>query len=246
MNDGGIRRFSTWRIVEHWVFTMIFTTLVLTGLSQKFYSLDISIWVIFHLGGIDYLRLVHRYAGIACLAVTALHAASAFVCISSRKWQPSMVITGKDFSDLIHNIKYYLGMESRPAMCDRYNYRQKFEYWGVLLSAFIMISTGLVLWFPIFFTRFLPGEVIPAAQVMHTNHGLLILLIIALWHIYNSIFSPEIFPIDSSMFTGYISKERMAREHPAELARIEGRKIEEIIDEYHAMEERQDVEGDIT
>jgi hypothetical protein len=49
----------------------------------------------------------------------------------------------------------------------------------------------------------------------------LIFLINALWHIINAVFSPEVFPLDTSIFTGYISRERMAREHPIELARIE-------------------------
>lgn len=150
-----------------------------------------------------------------------------------------MVITGKDFSDVIQNIRYYVGMKSRPALCDRYNYRQKFEYWGVLISAVIMIGTGLILWSPAFFARFLPGEVIPAAQVMHTNNGLLIFLIIALWHVYNAIFNPEIFPVDTSMFTGYISRERMVREHPIELAQNEHKGVDKILDECREMEEHQ-------
>jgi formate dehydrogenase subunit gamma len=241
-DDSRIRRFSGIRIAEHWIFMLTFVILVITGLSQKFYSLDVSMWLIIRAGGIDYIRLIHRYAGIVFLTVTMLHTVAAIVYVASKRWQPSMVITGKDFSDVIHNIRYYLGMESDPALCDRYNYRQKFEYWGVLISAFIMICTGLILWFPTFFTGFLPGEVIPAAQVTHTNHGLLIFLIIALWHIYNSIFSPEVFPIDSSIFTGYISRERMVREHPLELARIENKAINEIIDEYQDMEERQRLE----
>jgi formate dehydrogenase subunit gamma len=242
MDDSRIRRFGTFRIIEHLAFMLTFVVLVLTGLTQKFYSLDISIWVIFRLGGIDFVRLIHRYAGIVFLAVTSLHVITAIIGLAFKKWQPSMAITRKDFSDVIQNIRYYLGMRSRPALCDRYNYRQKFEYWGVLISAFIMIGTGLILWFPIFFTSFLPGEVIPAAQVMHTNHGLLIFLIIALWHIYNSIFSPEIFPIDTSIFTGYISRERMVREHPVELARIEHTTVDKILDEYEEMEDRERLE----
>jgi len=243
MDDGRIRRFSKLRIAEHWIFMLTFLILVTTGLSQKFYSLDISMWVIFHLGGIDYVRLIHRYAGIVFSAVTAVHVMTAILFISSKKWRPSMLISGKDFSDVIQNIKYYVGMRSRPALCDRYNYRQKFEYWGVLISAFIMTGTGIILWFPAFLTRFLPGEIIPASQVMHTNHGLLIFLIIALWHVYNAIFSPEIFPVDTSMFTGYISRERMIREHPMELARIEHKAADEILDEYFAMEEHQRLEA---
>jgi formate dehydrogenase gamma subunit len=242
MDDSRIRRFSVFRIAEHWVFLLTFMILVITGLSQKFYTLDISMWVILRLGGIDYARLTHRYAGIVLLSVTALHVIVAVIGIASRKWQPTMLINRKDFSDVVHNIRYYLGMENRQALCDRFNYRQKFEYWGVLISSFIMIGTGLVLWFPTFFTRFLPGEIIPAAQVTHTNHGLLIFLIIALWHIYNSIFSPEIFPIDTSIFTGYISRERMVREHPIELARIEHKTVDKIIEEYEEMEDREGVE----
>jgi len=242
MDDIRIRRFSKFRIAEHWIFMLTFVILVTTGLSQKFYSLDISMWVIFRLGGIDYVRLIHRYAGVLFLAVTVVHVMTAIVFIASKKWRPSMIITGKDFSDVIQNIKYYVGMRSRPALCDRYNYRQKFEYWGVLISAFIMIGTGLILWFPAFFSPILPGEIIPASQVMHTNHGLLIFLIIALWHVYNSIFSPEIFPVDTSMFTSYISRERMVREHPIELARIEHKAVDEMIDECRDMENQQSLD----
>ena len=62
---------------------------------------------------------------------------------------------------------------------------------------------------------------------MHSNEALVIVVLIAVWHIYNSIFSPEVFPLDTSILTGYISRERMVREHPVELERIEGTKTDE-------------------
>lgn len=227
-----IRRFSPFRIAEHWIHMITFSVLVLTGLSQKFYSLDISMWIIFHLGGIDYIRLIHRYTGVIFLVLTLLHITIGIIGVTLWKWKPTMVINKKDFSDAIHNIKYYLGIKDHPAICDRYSYRQKFEYWGVLISAIIMIFSGLVLWFPTFITHFLPGEIIPTAKVLHTNQALLIFVIIALWHVYNSIFSPEIFPLDKSIFTGYISRERMVLEHPIELARLENKPVEEIVGAY--------------
>ncbi len=154
-----IRRFSTYRIAEHWIYMTTFIVLAVTGLSQKFHSLDISLWLIFHLGGIDYVRLINRYAGMVFLVVTALHIITGIVCIAAKKWPPSMVINKKDFSDAIHNIRYYLGVETQPAICDRYSYKQKFEYWGVIISAVLMIMTGIILWLPTFLTRFLPGEI---------------------------------------------------------------------------------------
>lgn len=133
-----------------------------------------------------------------------------------------MFITRKDFEDAIHNMRYYFGFEERPARCDRYDYMEKFEYWTILIGGILMILTGIVLWFPTRIARWLPGEVIPTAKALHSNEAMLIFLINAVWHIYNSIFSPEVFPLDTSIFTGRISRERMIREHLLELARLEG------------------------
>ena len=134
-----------------------------------------------------------------------------------------MVITRKDFRDALTNIRYYLGIVDQPAQCDRFDYKQKFEYWGVLLGGILMIATGFILWYPVEFFRqfpFLPGQIIPAAKAAHANEAMLALLVIVVWHIYNAVFSPEVFPLDTTIFTGRISRERMIHEHPIEYKRI--------------------------
>jgi formate dehydrogenase subunit gamma len=216
-----VRRFSQYRIVEHWLHAFVFILLVITGISQKFHTYDLSQWLVLHLGGIDAVRLMHRVAGVALIMLLIQHLVVAAVGIIRLRWQASMIIQMKDFQDAVTNLKYYFGIKNHPAACDRFDYKQKFDYWGVLVSNLIMIVTGLVLWFPITTSRYLYGEFIPAANVIHTNQSLLVVLIIVIWHIYNSIFSPEIFPFDTSILTGYLPKERMVREHPLELARIE-------------------------
>ncbi len=216
-----VRRFSPARIVEHWVHVLTFCVLVSTGLSQRFYSLAVSQWIILHLGGIDSVRLIHRFAGIIFSLGVITHLITAAIGIVYLKWQPSMVITKKDFMDVVHNIRYYLGLENAPTRGGKYTYKQKFEYWGILTGVLLMMATGAVLWFPAVVTRFLPGEIIPAAKVLHTNEALVVFLIISIWHVYNAIFSPEVFPLDTSIFTGYLSKERMLQEHPEELEESE-------------------------
>ncbi len=220
-NNERVRRFSPARIVEHWAHVLMFGVLVCTGLTQKFYSLQFSQFIILHLGGIDSIRLIHRFAGIIFSLGVITHLAVATFGIVYRRWQPSMVITKKDFTDVIHNIRYYLGLESSPTRGGRYTYKQKFEYWGILTGVMLMILTGAILWFPAVVTKFLPGEIIPAAKVLHTNEALVVFLILAIWHIYNAIFSPDVFPLDTSIFTGYISKERMLQEHSEELEETE-------------------------
>ncbi len=212
-----MRRFSTARVVEHWTHVLVFSLLLCTGLSQKFYALDVSQWFILHVGGIDSVRLIHRFMGLIFSLGVIAHLAVAVFGIVYRRWQPSMVITKKDFTDVVHNIRYYLGLEKLPTSGGRYTYKQKFEYWGILTGVLLMIATGAVLWFPATVTSFLPGEVIPAAKVLHTNEALVVFLIISIWHIYNAIFSPDVFPLDTTIFTGYISRERMLSEHSDEI-----------------------------
>jgi hypothetical protein len=86
-----------------------------------------------------------------------------------------------------------------------------------------MVFTGFILFFPVAVARFLPGELIPAAKVAHSNEGLMALLVIAIWHIFNAHLNPDVFPADTSIFTGKVSRERYEHEHPLELARLEGR-----------------------
>jgi formate dehydrogenase subunit gamma len=217
-----IRRFGNARIVEHWLAVATFGVLVVTGLSQRFFTLAVSQWLILTLGGIDNIRLIHRLTGIIFAAAMSAHVIIGTIGVVFRRWRPSMLITKKDFRDAIYDIRYYIGLKNSPARCDRYSYKQKFEYWGILTGGLLMVVTGLALWFPALTTLFLPGELIPVAKALHSNEALVIVLLIAIWHIYNSIFSPEVFPLDTSIFTGYISRERMLREHPIELERIEG------------------------
>lgn len=220
-----MKRFSVYRVIEHQAAAIIFTVLAVTGLAQKFHDASWAQWVIMSLGGIDASRLIHRTTGLIFAFLTLQHIMVASYGVMFRKWAPSMVINKKDFTDAIDNLKYYFGMAETPASCDRYDYKQKFEYWGVVVGGVLMIVTGLILWFPtaVFsLAPILPGQIIPAAKATHTNEAMLAFLVIVIWHIYNSVFSPEVFPLDTGIFTGKISKERMSHEHPTEYERITG------------------------
>jgi formate dehydrogenase subunit gamma len=242
-----IKRFSIGRIVEHHTNAIVFALLVITGLSQRFHDSAFSQWIIMTLGGVDAVRLIHRYIGIVFAILLAIHTIQAAVGVVFRKWQPSMVVNIKDFQDAIGNIFFYFGLAKHPVRCDRYDYRQKFEYWGVVLGGFLMMTTGFILWFPVVVTHFLPAELIPAAKAAHTNEALLAFLVIVIWHIYNAIFSPEVFPLDTAIFTGKISRERMLHEHPIELASIEGVTMEELLKHHtggkHTVPESEPQEG---
>ncbi len=215
-------RFSFRQRVEHVAMIVLFTLLALTGFPQKFHDAEWAHTIMRALGGVSWTRFIHRFAGALFSILVAFHLLVAFVGVLRRKVQFSvMVPTRKDFTDAVQMLRYYLGSSKEPPRFDRFDYRQKFEYWGLVFGAGVMVATGLILVYPVQIAAWLPGELIPVAKVAHSNEGLMAFLVVIVWHLYNAHLSPDVFPFDSSIFTGKISRKRMEHEHPLELERIE-------------------------
>jgi formate dehydrogenase gamma subunit len=217
-----IVRFSVHQRVEHFITMVVFATLCLTGLPQKFYQADWGSALVRFFGGIDSTRWIHRWAGIVLAVSTVVHFATAIAGMLSKKIGFSMVPTRKDFEDAVQQLKYYLGMTDQHPQYDRFTYKEKFEYWGLVVGNVIMVLTGFMLFYPVQAATIIPGEFIPAAKVAHSNEGLMAFLVITVWHIFNAHLNPDVFPFDASIFTGKVARERYLHEHPLELARLEG------------------------
>ena len=217
MNPSGFAiRFNLRQRVEHWTVMILFTVLCVTGLPQRFFESAWAQWIVVALGGIDTVRFVHRLSGVLFSVLLVTHAATIVTLLLRGRATPTLMPTRKDFTDAIRQLRYYLGLAEHEAEFGRFDYRQKFEYWGMFLGGIGMVVTGFALYFPMAVTRWLPGELIPMSKVIHSNEGLMAFLIIILWHIYNAHLAPEVFPFDASIFTGKISLERMRRDHPLE------------------------------
>jgi cytochrome b subunit of formate dehydrogenase len=213
-------RFDRTQRLEHMAVMLLFIILAVTGLPQKFFDQRWAQLLTGWLGGVDVARWFHRAAGLAFGALVVAHMGRLVVKVLMGRIRLTLVPNRQDFRDAVTTIRYYLGLSDQQARFDRFDYRQKFEYWGLIMGAAIVVGTGLVLLFPIAFTRLLPGELIPAAQVAHSNEGLLAFLVVIVWHIYNAHLNPDVFPFDKTIFTGRISMERMRHEHPLEYERM--------------------------
>lgn len=210
------RRFGLYRIIEHLVLIGLFVALVITGLPQKFHYFTLSQAIILVLGGINTVRIIHHIAGILFLIFAVQHITVNFIGIVFRQWDPSLLITLKDVKDATHNARYYLGLLPNPALCGRFSYKEKCVYWLVLIGGIQMIVTGFMLWFPVLVTHYLPGQFIPAAKIVHTSEAMITFLLVITWHMYEVIFSPDVFPINKSIFTGFMTQQQVARLHPLE------------------------------
>lgn len=210
-------RFRKLQIAEHWFVMILFIALVVTGLPQSYPESGIARWIVTNLGGIDITRLLHRASGLLFALLAVLHLGRSIWGVLIRKRKPEMIPTSKDFTDAVATLRYYLKRTDEFPKFGRFDFRQKFEYMGMLMGSLVMIATGFLLMFPIFFTQLLPGVLIPVAKTVHSYEALLALAVILIWHIYGAHLNPDVFPIDKSIFTGKISMERMEKEHPLEL-----------------------------
>lgn len=217
-------RFSPRARAEHAAVMGLFLVLALTGFPQKFFPAAWAQALVDMLGGIDRARWLHRAAGVLFALLFGLHVAGAIWPTLRRRARLSLVPEGKDFGDAAAMLRFQLGTAPRPPAFDRFDYRQKFEYWGLLLGGAVMIGTGLLLLFPLAATRLVSGQLVPVAKVAHSGEGLMAFLVVLTWHVFNAHLSPEAFPGDASIFTGRIARDRLRHEHALEYARIaEGR-----------------------
>ena len=221
-----ITRFSTSQRIEHIVLMVTFIVLSVTGLVQLYSTMSWAQWIILRLGGIEFTRLIHRGFAIIFILSFVYHGVNVLYAYFIKHRKLTMVPTLKDFKDIVNTMRYTFGFVDKPPRLGRYDYRQKFEYWGLIFGGTVIIVTGLILMFPLGITRFLPGQVVAAAVTFHGFEATLAVLTIVVWHLYDVIFRPGVFPADTSIFTGKVTLERMLEEHPLEyeemLAAAEG------------------------
>ena len=121
----------------------------------------------------------------------------------------SMVPTFQDWRDFVAHNKWFFGKGPKPQF-DRWTYWEKFDYFAVFWGVAIIGASGLIMWFPEFFTRFLPGWVINIALlILHSDEALLAAGFIFSIHFFNTHFRIEKFPMDTVIFSGRVSKTEM-------------------------------------
>jgi len=220
-----VRRFRGLYIVMHIVIIITFLLLAATGLPLKFHDAPWAQTLMDALGGVSSASLLHRIAAIGTFGYMVLHLLDlAYRVVVKRErgllWGPnSLVPQWQDIKDFGANIRYFLYLGPRPAS-DRWTYWEKFDYLAVFWGVMIIGLSGLMLWFPAFFTTFLPGWAINAALVVHSDEALLATGFIFVFHFFHTHVRPDSFPMDPVVFTGRMPLDKFKEERPLEYQRM--------------------------
>ena len=126
-----------------------------------------------------------------------------------------MMLNRQDLVQFIATMKWFIGRGPRPQY-GRWTYWEKFDYFAVFWGIAVIGTTGLTLWFPVFFTRLLPGSFINIATIIHSDEALLATGFIFTVHFFNTHLRPEKFPMDTVVFTGHMPLAELKRDKPLE------------------------------
>jgi cytochrome b subunit of formate dehydrogenase len=212
-------RFNVFHRFIHLVMMVTFIGLALTGLPLKYPDAFWARGLILLWGGVKGAGLLHRWCAGITFGYFVLHLLYVLYFLLVLKGKllgpDSLVPSLKDFQDLYHQIRYFLG-KGAPPQFGRFTYWEKFDYWAVFWGIAFIGGSGLVLWFPEFFSRFLPGIYLNIAYTIHSDEALLATGFIFVVHLYNAHLRADVFPIDKSIFTGKIEVKEIMERHPLE------------------------------
>ncbi|MCE2969031.1 MAG: cytochrome b/b6 domain-containing protein [Burkholderiales bacterium] len=219
------RRFQPYQRLMHAVLMFTFIGCTLTGLPLLFPYTGWARGLVAFFGGFEGAALIHRISAGTMGVVFLLHVLEIVIrgatsgSFLTVLWGPnSMVPQGKDIRDMVQHVKFFLGKGERPQF-DRYTYWEKFDYMAVFWGMFIIGGSGLLLWFPEFWGRFLPGWVFNVATIVHGHEALLAIGFIFTIHFFNGHLRPEKFPMDPVVFTGVLPEHELKDERPLEYER---------------------------
>ena len=233
------RRFNRGQRITHLFVIISFLMLALTGMMLKFAHMEWAQFLSRLLGGVSVAGFFHRVGAVITFGYFFFHVRNLILLMRKKNLTLGQLIFGKnslwfnrqDIKDFVATIKWFVGRGPRPSY-GRWTYWEKFDYMAVFWGVAVIGFSGLVLWFPIFFTKFLPGWIINVSLIIHSDEALLAVGFIFTIHFFNTHLRPEAFPMDTVIFTGYMPLEHLKHERPREYQEmVESGDLEKYVEE---------------
>jgi cytochrome b subunit of formate dehydrogenase len=225
------RRFEWQHVFLHLLVIISFLGLAMTGLPLKFSDQQWAVTFMSFYGGAANAGIIHRVCAVITFSYFFSAIAMSIHFLFIRRDIPgnwlqrllgpdSLFPNLRDIRDLTAMVRWFLFKGPKPTF-DRWTYWEKFDFFAVFWGMFAIGGSGLMLWFPEFFGRFLPGWMFNVATIVHSDEALLATGFIFTVHFFNTHGRPEKFPMDFVIFNGRISKKEMLEERGDQWRRYE-------------------------
>ena len=217
---------------QHVNLAINFTLLVITGFALKYPE---AFWVspIADVpGGMTIRGFLHRLSGVAIVTLSGYHILYLLFTERGRGILKDMIPRLKDAIDLWETLKnnLYLNRPAKELKMGRFNFREKFEYLGLIWGTIVMTVTGFILWWEVDWLRYFPRWTFDVARAIHFYEAILATLTIIVWHFYAVVFNPDVYPMNWAWITGNLTEHEMKEEHGLELERLKAEKGRELVE----------------
>ncbi|PLX42687.1 MAG: cytochrome C [Deltaproteobacteria bacterium] len=224
------RRFSAFDKILHILMAVSFLGLVVTGAPLKFNSAPWAHALMDLMGGPHAAGYVHRICAVITFVYFGLCCAYVFYFLLlkrdgstffQRLFGPDSLFPNlRDVKDFKAMVAWFFGRGKEPTF-ERWTYWEKFDFLAVFWGMFAIGGSGLLLWFPEFFGKFMPGWIFNVAIIVHSDEALLASGFIFTVHFFNTHFRPGKFPMDMVIFRGWVPKYELMHERADWAKRLE-------------------------
>jgi cytochrome b subunit of formate dehydrogenase len=220
-----IKRFNRVDRINHAFVILSFFGLTLTGLPLLYAEKAWGRTLIDMFGGVRACGVMHRIFAVILIANFVVHGVGLVRRFNKFGWREmlfgpaTMLPRVKDVKDCLGMFRWFFFAGPKPRF-DRWTYWEKFDYVAEVGGSLIIGLSGLLLWFPIFFSKYLPGWMFNVATIVHGYEALLAVGFIFTIHFFNAHLRLEKFPVDDVMFTGRLPEEEFKHERGVEYDRL--------------------------
>jgi cytochrome b subunit of formate dehydrogenase len=195
--------------IQHFIMLSTFIILALSGFALVWPDSWLGIAFVNE----SVRRWVHRVAAVAMTLLGVYHIGYMVGTPEGRKGLRDFFPLFSDVGDVFRTFRYYLGLSTEKPEFRRFGYAEKLEYWAGMWGTIVMAVTGLVIWFAVTVTTWVPRWWVDVATVIHLFEAILATMSIVVWHLYHVIFDPDVYPMNWVWYDGMMSEELYREEH---------------------------------
>jgi cytochrome b subunit of formate dehydrogenase len=203
---------------QHLVLLTSFTVLVITGFALKFPDS----WIVPALGlGEGFRSIVHRVAGVVLIGAGIYHIFYLASTREGRRLIRDLAPGPRDLKDAVGTMLYHLCLGRNKPKFGRFTYGEKAEYWALVWGTALMGVTGVMIWGKVWVGNALARWWVDVATAIHFYEAILATLAIVVWHFYQVIGDPDVYPMNWAWWDGKMPVEHYREEHELDTESLE-------------------------
>jgi formate dehydrogenase subunit gamma len=220
-----VTRFDIHLKMQHYLIMAGVTIAGVLGLSQAFPDWAVSRWFAQEIwGGLEAKRQFHHYfAYIVDFTVFYFIGYLAYKFIIKKEKLKAMLPGSKDLKDFWEMNLYIFGFRKEEPKYDRYTFGQKLDFYIIGVGIPVLSLTGLSMYYATVSASILTPTGIALAAVIHRSVAIFLAWFVLSVHLYYAHLAPGLFPVNTTILTGKMSKSRYEVLFPLDSERLKGK-----------------------